>query len=175
MEAAQEGFGGAVVHRLDPGLVEGGENVMIDGVTRPSGVGDLGFAGFWRRLGEGLKGPERGGDFGLLLGGTGDGRFVAGIDGAVGNPCIERGDLVVAELALGRHLQITVGVGNGAGDEAGVGISGDNRRAGITAGFPTRTVIEAEAALDLVLRTVALVAVLDEKRADLALEVLDGL
>jgi len=85
------------------------------------------------------------------------------------DPLGEDGDFGGAERLLRRHLEVFVFATDRCDEQAFCGIAGHDDGAGVTAGLPAGLGIEAETAL-LFFVTVALVAALDEERADLAFE-----
>ena len=103
------------------------QDKIIDRASRPGGAGHRGRI----RL---LKRPER--PEGALFGGNGVSRgrrrgdqLVAGVrpDGSSIDPTAQILDHPVAELALGRHLQLLMGVGDDADQETAGRISRSNR------------------------------------------------
>ena len=157
---------------------EAGADEAVDGVVggngrRREGERGRGGDGGWEGGGgDGLEGPmraglrERHGDD--LWSGRGGGGG-AGIGCAALDPLGENGDFGGAERLLRRHLEVFVFATDRYDEQAFCGIAGHDDGAGVTAGLPAGLGIEAEAAL-LFFFTVALVAALDEERADLAFE-----
>jgi len=103
----------------------------------------------------------------LRRAGGGDGG--ARIGRAALDPLGEDGDVGGVERFLGRHLQIFVGVTDRFDEETPGGLAGENDCAGVAAGLPAGTGIEAEAAL-LFFVAVALVAALGEDWTDFGFE-----
>ena len=168
-------FGGeAGADEAVDGMV-GGNRRRREGERRRRREGERGRGGDggWEGGGgDGLEGPmraglrERHGDD--LRSGRGGGGG-AGIGRAALNPLGKDRDFGGAERFLRRHLEVFVFATDRCDEQAFCRIAGHDDGAGVTAGLPAGLGIEAEAAL-LFFFTVALVAALDEERADLAFE-----
>jgi len=100
------------------------------------------------------------------------GRQASRIGRAALYPGSEVGDLLVGKFfALGRHLQVYVGVANGLNQQAIVGFAGNEGRAGISAVPKSFACVQHQTALHLVrVVAVTLVAFVDENGPDAAFE-----
>jgi hypothetical protein len=93
------------------------------------------------------------------------------VGGAGLHPPLEVGDLGVGQLLLRRHLHVVVVVPDGRDQQALVRVPRHDGRPGVAALEQGRPAVDQQPALGLVgLRAVALVAPLDEDRADPLLE-----
>src|SRR5262249_18391307 len=90
------------------------------------------------------------------------------------DPGLEVGDLLVRKFSLRRHLEILIAPSNRLDDPTLLGIAGDDRRARVAALEEPFAGVEEEPALELLRAlAVALVAALDQTRADALLEEFD--
>ena len=85
------------------------------------------------------------------------------------HPFLERGKLIRRELALGRHLQIGIGVTHGADEQALRRFAGHDGRTALAAFGPAFARVEAQTAFGLLL-AVAFETLLGQQRTDLLLE-----
>ena len=152
--------------RIHPVPLEIREDETIDRRAAPLRVF---FDRRHRRIPHGLVGPV----IFRLLGETREFRNTGGfarIGRAHFHPLLQRGDFIGTEFfALGRHLQLGVGVAHRDDEPALVGIAGHEHRAVLAAFFHAVGRVQSEAALRLaLLDAVALVAFVREDRADFA-------
>ena len=128
--------------------------------------GPVGFLHGWRGwLLRHLEGPEAAVHLwlGAMLCTAGD--LVAGIMRTAADPGLQVGHVRFGELLLGRHLEIAVLIAHSLPEQAFLGLAGDERGAGVTAVFPACLMIETKTSL-LLVRAMAVDAMLDEQRAD---------
>src|SRR5688500_13826788 len=121
-----------------------------------------------------LEGPEALArlDVDLRRGGLHRGGAVPRVGSAVADPLLEVGGHVVGQLAARRHLQLRVA--DRLKEQALRGVAWNQSGAAVAAGAERVAGVEPQAAFDLVrLFGMALVAVLDQHRADLLLEEVD--
>ena len=171
VDATQVGLvtGGGI--RLQALLFELGEDERVDGILDP------GLVLHFRHgvLLDGLVGPV----FAGLAGETGElGGAAAGHRRTHLDPLLEDRDLVVRQLAaglLGRHRELRIGVLDGLDQQGLLEVAGDDGRTFVAALVGAVAGVEDEAALrGVLLGGVALVATVDEDRADVLLEELES-
>lgn len=172
-DTSEQGCRRGFVDRGKTFFFEGRQEMVVDGITRPSGVLDLGTAAFGGGCGERLEGPEGGWCLGFGRSRRRDRRGVARVGGTIRDPLAEGFDLGGGELLFGGHFQIAILITDRAEEAGGSGVTRDESGAGVAAGFPAGAVIEAEAAFDFVFGAVAGVAVFDKEGADFFLEVVE--
>ena len=145
-----------------------GEDEVVDAGGGPGGVFDL-----WNGVFKGwFKRPELAAFFKVDFGRGLFALALTWVGCAHRNPVFELLDFGIKEAIFGRHFKVTIGMGDGVEEERFLGLSGDDRGAGITAGLPACAGVEEEVGLEFFgVRRVALVAMLDEKGADVVFEV----
>jgi hypothetical protein len=161
-------------------LFEFSQDEAIDRILRPRGVLHDGR----RVVDRFLKRPPLATFIQLRPQGRGGGRMCCGDgfghgDARIGrahlHPRFEVRDLRIGQLLVRRHLEFFVLVTDGLDQPALVGIAEDNAGPGVAALEQAGARVEQQVRLQLVgFRAVALVAALDEERADYFLEELDA-
>ena len=116
------------------GLLQTGEDKLIDRGPGPAGV----CIECWRldALSHRLPCPVLGhtlGDVKLVLVSDLGGFAVAGVRCTHFDPFGQFRDCVIRQFVFGRHLQVFILVGDHLKQQAGLGVAGDNRRAGVAA------------------------------------------
>lgn len=173
IESAEQSCRRGIIDRGETFFFEGCQQMVIDGITRPSGFFDLGTLGFGGGRGERLEGPEGDRCLGVGRSRRRDRRGVARVGGTICDPLAEGFDLGGGELLFGRHFQVAILIADRAEEAGRGGISRDEGGTGVAAGFPASAMVKTEAAFDLLFGAMAGIAVLDKEGADFFLEVVE--
>ena len=171
VDATQEGFGTRGRIGLEALLFELGEDERVDGILDPGLVLHFGH----RVLLDGLVRPMFAGLAGEAgqLGGPATRHRRTHLD-----PLFKEGDFFVGQFAaglLGRHRELGIGVLDGLDEQGLLEVAGDDGGTFVAALVGAVAGVEDEAALrGILLGGVALIATVDEDRADVLLEELEA-